>query len=203
MKPRPEIEHIGIYGATCTGKSTLARTLSRGNRERRQLIYNPTMHPANWNDGWRPDNRMFLPPGICNPSFIAEQTDDPLIFTDKALSVEQTDIFIDEGADVLFLSNREAHAMVTKGRHDGNRIILCSQRPHQIAPNAREQCSILYIFRLGKTDLENVLAGAGFNVRQLPCAPPKRTGECITVDCISGEVKSGFVPVSEFTACVK
>lgn len=190
---RPPIEHIAAYGSVASGKSTLLRRFSR-HCKREQIIYNPTIAPMDWNDGWRPDRSGFFSFGAAE--LRTADYSDADDFIRNGLRANDADIFCDEGADCFAVPQKAAHQIVTKGRHRGLRIFLASQRPNQIAPTVRAQCTILYCFRLAYTDLDSVLRDAGFSPKQIECKLPAAAGECITVDAIDGRIHSGFVDVA-------
>lgn len=183
---RPAIEHVGIFGSSMTGKSTLARRFSRTS-QRNQIIYDPTAHGQDWTDGWKPDDSHFF--GGDKFAKVYERPDE---FIRKATRGADADIFADEAADVFALSMTANHPLITKGRHNGLRVFVISQRPQMVAPTVRNQTSLIYVFRLSRSDLDTVVKDAGFNVGDIDFKLPLAAGEMMTIDKITGKIHNGF-----------
>lgn len=196
MANRPRFEHIGIFGATQTGKSTVLRKFSRAS-DRDIIVYDPTHAQQDYHDGWRPGNERFFSKLIGGED--SQKTaiySNPELFYIAAQNAENCDVFIDEAADIFDHAAKHRHALMVSGRHRGLRLFIATQRPRQVSPNVRQQCSALYIFRLAHDDMQAAVKDAGFNVSDLPCDSPRAVGECVTVDCVEGKLHSGFVNVT-------
>lgn len=189
MIDRPKHEHVFIAGSSQTGKSTLLRNFCRRS-ERAVIIYDPTAEPCDWENGWRPGANKFsrwFGDGIRTDVYTEVAP-----FMAHAKVASDCDVFVDEAADVFAVNQNANHSLVTQGRHRGLTIYMASQRLKQVSPNVRGQCARFYFYRTATHDLRDGLSDAGFTLKQLPCEPPMKIGECITVDCIGGVVYSGL-----------
>ena len=196
MANRPAIEHIFLAGSTATGKSTLLRHFSRGgclekvrgtDPNRDILIYDPTGHAQEHSDGWRPDVSRFW-----NQAPRTKQFSRPDSFVAAARRCVNTDLYVDEAADVFSLSLPDNFYLITKGRHFGNRVFVATQRPPQVAPTVRNQCTAVFMFRLGTNDRREVISDCGYDPKELKgnIAIPRAAGEYIFADKIEGAIHS-------------
>lgn len=192
IPPRPKYEHIAIYGASQTGKSTLLRKFSR-NSVRDCIIYDPTGEPCDWHNGWRPGVSKFASWKIFDNGRTTKIIDDPDAFARLVKKSIDADVFVDEAADVFSISQRDNYKIITKGRHDGLRIFFASQRPTMVAPTVRGQASVVYCFRLTPRETKEVFADGGHDIKNLTCRLPRIPGECVTVDAVAGMVHPCYV----------
>lgn len=186
---RPKYEHVGIFGSTMTGKSTILRRFSRAS-DRDVFIFDPTDAPSDFVDGWRPDARRFF--SVMDTGAKTSFHNDATSFLTAVRTAKNADIFIDESDMIFSQSMRENFTLVTRGRHLGNRYFLASQRPRLIAPTVRAQASIIYFFRLGYEDLTASMRDTGFNIKDVPCDLPRKMGEVFTVDTYDGKIHGGY-----------
>lgn len=139
--------HCLYAGVTQTGKTTLARMharlLDRAGYD--VAVYDPVRTETHGGD-WPPNAKVF------------ERLD---AFLAHCKHARDTFVFVDESADVFSLSQTENHWLLRRGRHRGLYLRLMAQRPKTIAPNARSQCAIAYVFRLARDDAKEIFADFG------------------------------------------
>lgn len=125
--------HSLIIGTTESGKTTLAKTLSRklNSAGYHTLILDPLSDP-----GW-------------TASFI---TREPTEFIEMAKDSRSCFLFVDEAGMHCGTHDREMHWLATQSRHWGHSCFFISQRGQQIAKTIREQCRYLYLFACSKSD---------------------------------------------------
>lgn len=143
--------HAIICGVTESGKTTLARALSRRMCAEKQnvIVYDP-VGTASAGGDWGKSAVVF---------------NEPQKFWDfiSRDDVNHAHVFIDEAGDIFHLGARENFWLLTRGRHFGFQVYLISQRPKMIAPSARAQCGVAYMFRLAKDDAKEICADFGHN----------------------------------------
>ena len=195
---RPAIEHVFAAGSSASGKSTLLRYFARGGNceavagtpaERDMIIYDPTNAPQDHHDGWRVNLQRWY-----NDAPRTWQFNNPAAFVAAARRAQNADLYIDEATDIFSLSLKQNHYLMTTGRHSGNRLFIASQRPAQIAPTVRNQCTCLFIFRLGLNDRRAMLMDAGHDWKELKeggLQLPTAAGDYVFADNIEGKVRNG------------
>ena len=148
--------HTIICGVTLSGKTTLARALARhvGRQRQNVIVYDPVMTATQGGD-WGKSAVVFNDP----QKFWGFVSRD---------DVGHAHIFIDEAGDLFHLGARENFWLLTRGRHFGFQVYLISQRPKMIAPSARTQCGMAYMFRLARDDAKEIWADAGKHKVQTP-----------------------------------
>lgn len=145
--------HTLICGVTMTGKTTLARMMSREllKRGKSVAVYDP-LGTETSGGGWG-EGALVFNSGESFLSFIeSPQTNNHIVF-------------VDEADEIFGHELKENVWMLKKGRHWGLFFVLISQRPKMIHPTARNQCGVAYIFRLTSEDLKNIGADFGHDVR--------------------------------------
>ena len=191
---RPKHEHKFFVGSSQTGKSTLMRLHSRaGAADRDQIIFDPFGYPQNWDDGWRPDNGRF-------GGVRTLQTADEDEFLTWCANRRDCDIFIDEcsrifGTQARNNSDRSAEEnewLLTESRHQGYTVHFAAQRIIFVSPSARDQASIVFVFRLAHEDLRRVFGDCGFSLKEVEerhgVQLPRAAGEYLIADKVRGEV---------------
>lgn len=143
--------HAIICGVTESGKTTLARTLSRRMCAQNQnvIVYDPVGTASAGGDWGK--NAVVFNDQEKFWEFISRD------------DVSHAHIFIDEAGDVFSISHRHNYWLLTRGRHFGFQVYLITQRPKMIAPSARAQCGVAYMFRLAKDDAREICADFGHN----------------------------------------
>ena len=181
---RPAHEHKFFVGSSQTGKSTLLRLHSRtGAADREQIIFDPFREPQNWDNGWRPDNGRF-------GGVRTLQTADEEEFLTWCANRRDCDIFIDECSRIF--GGEENDWLLTESRHQGHTIHFAAQRVIFVSPSARDQASIVFVFRLSHEDLRRVFGDCGFSLKEVEEAHgvklPRAAGEYLIADKVRGEV---------------
>lgn len=95
----------------------------------------------------------------------------------KAFWVSQCcDVFIDEAGDMIGHYDRVMIQTATKGRHWGHNVHFITQRPAQISPTVRTQCSNLFLFAMAREDSETL--AREWNKPELKDAAGLPAGQC-------------------------
>lgn len=170
------LDHTAVYGATQTGKTTKMRRLSFTSRQR-LIIYDPTAAGPIDESGWRP----------CLGGWLSDKkthaTTNAITAMDLCGGYTNCDVFIDEAADCLSQKHGDNWWLLTKGRHLGHQVFFASQRPLMVAPSVRAQASSIYIYRLARDDLRQVLSDAGISIKGVPEKYfPRNAGEYLHAD---------------------
>ncbi|MGH8678163.1 MAG: hypothetical protein ACREUQ_07425 [Burkholderiales bacterium] len=139
--------HCLYVGVTMTGKTTLARLHARLLAQNKYdvIVYDP-VGTETAGGGWPEEATVF---------------DDERKFFDHVKSAQDAYVFVDEAPDVFNLGKPHNHWILRRGRHQGLYVRAVSQRPTMIAPNARTQCAIGYVFRMAPEDAYEVFADFG------------------------------------------
>lgn len=162
-----KMSHSLILGMTESGKSTLAKRLSKDFLDRgwHVVLYDPL------NDtGW-------------SYSYKAKDIWDILNYLRQA---EKCMVFIDEAGTICGHYDKQAMWLATQSRHWGHNVFFISQRCKQIAPTVREQCSFLFLFSTSKKDSEEL--ANEFNRDELRTSNTLKQGEYFYVQK-HGELK--------------
>ena len=192
----PAFSHWLICGSSQTGKSTMMHRLSRESR-RQQVIYDPTYAPKddaakNIRGFWRHDLANFVEkinPLVESPRTTTIcRTEPDFIFT--AEYARDADLFIDEAQDIFAQTKRENFWLMTRGRHQGLRLHIASQRPKLIAPSVRGQVAVIICYRLAHDDLRDTMASAGLSIKRLPREYfPRKAGEYLRADLTDARLR--------------
>ena len=121
--------HTLIVGTTESGKTTLARLMCAQYRALgiKTIVLDPLNDPQ-WNADF--------------------QTRDPAEFLAVVRASRQCGAFIDEGSENIGRFDTEMHFCTTQARHLGHRMTIICQKPTQIAPVVRDNCSQVAAFRI-------------------------------------------------------
>lgn len=121
--------HVGIFGPTMSGKTTLAQHLAR--EMLRQGVAVLVLDPfgERWPCTW--------------------QTDDRARFLTKAKSSRRCALFLDE-AGATVAREDDAEWLFTRSRHWGHRLHCIGQSGTQLTPLMRGQISTLFLFRASR-----------------------------------------------------
>lgn len=149
--------HVLIVGTVESGKSTLARALCSSYRAGR-IVCDPLAHPD-----WTAD-RMFT----TGPPFL-----------ECCQAARNCALFIDEAPHMIGRFDHEMHWLATQSRHRGHWAHFISQRPQQLPPVIREQCPILFCFRVSAKAAE--LLAVEYAQPELEQAPELGQGEFLQV----------------------
>lgn len=143
--------HCYIVGITNSGKSHLAKHMARQYKAKGYgiIVLDPQL------------SREWQEIG----DFVSPNRDE---FLETFWKSKNCKVFVDECQDVMDNHDKEMHAIVKRGRHNGHQVFLISQRPSSIARNARTQCAQVISFKqnrdealilareFGNDDLRNV-----------------------------------------------
>ena len=147
----PEIVHCLYVGVTQSGKTTLARLMSRMlcAKKHRVAVYDP-LGTATAGGGWGDGVLIFTN----EHDFLT------WIYSDAAVNYH---VFIDEAHNILGHNNPENFWMLTEGRHFFLTLHLMTQRPKKLHPDVRHNCGRCYMFRLSKSDRAEIGGDYGFD----------------------------------------
>jgi hypothetical protein len=139
--------HTGYYGITQSGKTTIARAVSRSLAKSKHqiVVYDPvgTMtHGGDW-----PENAIVY--------------DDREKFLRDVANMQHAQLFIDEADEIFSHEQKENFWIMSRGRHRGLYTHLITQRPNRVHPTARSQCTRAYLCKLNKSDRQAILADHG------------------------------------------
>lgn len=143
--------HSLFVGVTLSGKTTLARYISRELRAQGHtvIVYDPVGSSTAGGD-WGAGAHVFSE----EQQFLT-MMEDPRTM--------HAHVFVDE-ADIVFNHGRpENRWLLTRGRHFGFSMNILSQRPSLLDPTVRGQCTRLYMFRLAKADRKLLGEEKGFD----------------------------------------
>ena len=187
----PAFSHILVAGASQCGKSTKLHRMSRASK-RKLIIYDPTIAPIDTPTirgvGWR-HSLADAPDGASRETMAFA---DAPGFLECVADERDADIFIDEAQDILSVAGRANHWLMTRGRHQGFRLIIATQRPKLIAPSVRGQVAIMYLFRLAHSDMRDSLADAGCTIKvfkEFPEYTPLAAGEFLRLDLANADIR--------------
>lgn len=142
--------HHAYYGASLTGKTTLARFFARhlAKQGQRGAVYDPTL-TGTLGGGWPENWPIFTDP------------DDFLDFVESDKCQGPINLFIDEGDEIFEHQMKWNFWLAKKGRHFGYWLHVMSQRPNMIAPTVRGQLHKCYMFRLSSSDVVEIAKDYG------------------------------------------
>lgn len=107
------------------------------------------------------------------------QTDDNEEFLNVMYQNRSCALFIDESGQSIGRYAQEMAACATQSRHFGHKAYFISQRAVQLDRTVRDQCTTLFVFRVGHNDAK-VLAEE-FGYEELKEAHKLKKGECFVV----------------------
>lgn len=125
--------HSLIFGCTLSGKSTLAKVMAKGFRERGVCVavLDP-LKDRNW-----------------DADFVTENPDQFLHYAKRSHSHQ---LFVDEGATAIGRYNAQYQWLTTTARHHGHCATIICNRPQQLDKTLRDQCTTVYVFACSKSD---------------------------------------------------
>jgi hypothetical protein len=146
-------EHVLYAGTSMTGKTTLARFHAQAlaDADYDVVVYDP-VGTETANGGWPENARVYDNEREFLKALADLRSDDP----ERPIFV-----FVDESADIFSHTERDARHIPRRCRHDGVYLRLIVQRPKMLHPDARNQCSIGYAFRMAQDDARMVCADFG------------------------------------------
>lgn len=101
---------------------------------------------------------------LCDPDFQADfQTDNPDEFLDVMYSSRQCALFVDESGDAIGRYAGPMAKLATQSRHFGHKAHFLTQRSVLLDRTIRDQCSTLFIFRVGKRDADTLAEEFGYD----------------------------------------
>lgn len=144
------IVHTLYTGVTQSGKTTLARSVSRGlaTAKNRCIVFDP-MGTATAGGDWGTEE-------------IYENTEQFLdvIYDPKTVNAH---VFIDEAHKLLGHDDKSNYWLLTEGRHHFLTLHLMTQRPNKLHPDVRSNCGKCMMFRLAANDANLIGSDYGFN----------------------------------------
>ena len=147
-KPR-EFVHTLYTGVSQSGKTTLARSISRGLclAKEKVVIFDPLGSPTA-GGGWGNGAIIF---------------DDKEAFLDLVYSEDfiNAHLFIDEAHNIFAHDDKSHLWLLTEGRHFYLTLHLMTQRPKKVHPDARTNCGRCFMFRLAQDDAREIGADYG------------------------------------------
>ena len=154
--------HVLITGMTMSGKTTLARELARQYQAQGvPVIVLDPIRDVQWTK--------------C-ADYV---TDDSADFMGAVMASQSCAVMVDEAGEAVGQYAREMFALATRARHLGHRSHFITQRPAQINPTVRDQCSRLYMFALN-ADASKLLS-RDWNSPAILKGPELDQGEYISV----------------------
>lgn len=119
--------HVGIFGPTLCGKTTLAKTLAAQYAAAGRLSVALLAFPDNWGrHTWT--------------------TTDQERFREKVFSVQNCAVFIEEAASTI-ARDRDFMPFFTRIRHQGHRLHVIGHSGTDLLPGMRNQLTTLFLFR--------------------------------------------------------
>ena len=146
--------HAIIAGQTQVGKTTFAKKLA-------ESLKRVAVFEVEYKTKWKGD--------------IVYQTTDIEMLMVFAKSNVRCNIFIDDSEEATD-RDRKYNFFATRARHFGHSCYFLMQRPTQVLPTVRHNCSAVYCFRLNPEDSEQL--SIDFNEPLLLQAPTLGVGEC-------------------------
>lgn len=127
--------HSLIVGVTLSGKTTLAKMIAKGLKDRghKIAILDP-MKDREWIE-------------------IADfSTHNPDAFLAYAKRTKSHFLFVDESGTAIGRYNRAMDWLTTTGRHLGHSVTLICHRTTNLAPTIRDNCTTVYVFAVSEED---------------------------------------------------
>lgn len=130
--------HIGIFGPSLSGKTTLAKHLSENlfaGHKIESLVLDPI------GDDWGKHSKVFIPDGEEEEREMVEKD-----FWDEVWSSNRKLVIVDEGTETIN-NDRKLIPAFTRIRHRGHKLMVIGHRGTTLLPIMRDQISSLYLFR--------------------------------------------------------
>jgi DNA helicase HerA-like ATPase len=166
--------HVLILGMTESGKTTLAKKILKSYRDKNisALVLDPLCDPDWSQDG---TEKNFF------------QTDDQEDFLRKMYASRSCALFIDESGASIGRYAGPMAVVATQSRHFGHKAHFITQRAVQLDRTIRDQCSTLFVFRVGKKDADTLAEEFGYD--ELKTCNELAQGECFKVSRFSAPEK--------------
>lgn len=138
--------HVLIAGITEAGKTTLATRISHEYKRlgKRVIVLDPLLDPR-----WKAD-------------LVTNDTEE---FLEEVKACRSAEIFLDESGETVGRYQTEMFWLATRARHFGHNTHFLTQRPQQLSPTVRDQCSYLFLFCVALRDAK--ILSDDFNQPQL------------------------------------
>lgn len=147
--------HVLIAGITGSGKTTYANGLVSVYEQ--SGIASLVLDPIG-DERWKQHGAAFV-------------TDDREIFIKTVHKARNCCLFIDESGEMIGHYNEEMFFLATRARHMGHISHFLVQRPAQVSPTIRDQCTTLILFSVSTKDAK-VMADEFPKARELILAAP-------------------------------
>lgn len=145
------MSHALLAGATEMGKTSLAKLLAKA-------MNRVAVFEVEYKTPWP------------NTVFHTTDINDLLLF---AKTNKNCNIFIDDSEEATD-RDRQYNFFATRARHFGHRFFFLMQRPVQVLPTIRNNCSAIYLFRINPVDAKQL--AIDFNEPMLEDAPNLPSG---------------------------
>lgn len=123
-----------------------------------------------------------------DPEWMADyQTADQEEFLSAMYASRSCALFIDESGAAIGRYAGPMAVVATQSRHFGHRAHFLTQRAAQLDRTVRDQCSTLYLFRVGRKDAEMLADEFGYDEIKNAC--DLQPGECLKISRFSPPVK--------------
>lgn len=153
---------------TASGKTTLAKKLVQ--RFKQNGIYSLVLDPLH------------------DPEWDAYyQTADNEDFLKHMYEYRTCALFVDESGAAIGRYAKEMSVVATQSRHFGHRAHFITQRAAQLDRTVRDQCTELWLFRVGHNDAK--ILAEEFGYQELRNADQLQKGECFKVSRFAPPVK--------------
>ncbi len=148
-----DFNHTAFYGVTMSGKTTAARRYSRAFCKHRIPVI------------------VFDPVGTVTKG--GDWGENALIYSDvnkfeeyiHSGKLRPCKLFIDEASSIFGHDQKHNFWLAERGRHYGIQLFMITQRPMRVHPSVRTQFGEAFIFRLTDSDLRNIGADYGHDLR--------------------------------------
>lgn len=155
--------HVLFAGMTMSGKSTLAKMMVQKyktkNPPTRTIVLDPIQDPD-----WRADF----------------QTDENDIFLEAMYASRSCALFVDESGSAIGRYGGSMAVVATQSRHLGHKAHFLTQRPSQLDKTIRDQCSVLFLFRVSRSDAKTLYEE--FGNEEILESPNFPQGQCLKIE---------------------
>ena len=115
------------------------------------------------------------------------QTENSEVFLDAMYASRKCALFIDESGAAIGRYAGPMAVVATQSRHFGHKAHFITQRAVQLDRTIRDQCTDLFIFRVGHTDAKTL--SEEFAYPEIKNANQLNAGECYKIGRFSAPVK--------------
>lgn len=165
--------HVLIAGITGSGKTTIATNLVRAYRK--QNIGVIVLDPIG-DERWKRAGANVV-------------TDDKEKFIKLVTQARNCMIFVDESGEMIGHYNDEMFFLATRARHAGHVSHFLVQRPAQVSPTIRDQCTHLFLFSVSSKDAKTMADEFPKAQTEILAAPGYQKGEYIHATKFGAPVK--------------